>query len=159
MYKMPRFIIRARKTVQVPKIVFDDEFWTTVATVARSNVRENILNQKQADGGELKRNATSTMLKKLGQGKALLSLVDEPESKGGHRFVRSGDGSWKLSRFLPDGRGVVVGPATEELRSLMKYLYDKGYWGYFGLSASGVSAIRALIRQRIHAIWKRAGWG
>ncbi len=126
-------------------------FWNRVGQVAAGSILDNITRQKQASGAALKRNKPATLERKLKEGKPPLALVDAL-----HRFVRGGGASWKILEYLPDGRGIVVGPATDELTRLVKYLAQKGYRGYIGINAKARAALAVLLRNEIRAMFRRA---
>lgn len=143
-------IVRKKPARPPGAIRMPQEFWDKAAQVAIGSIIENILTQRQADGTRIKANAPATRARKRKQGKRLLSLIDEQ-----HRFVRTGRASWTLKRYLPQGAGIVIGPATEELRQLVWWVWQAGYRGYIGLSKKGRAAIRALIRKSIQDMINR----
>lgn len=117
------------------------EFWKQVADTVEAGILDNIVKQKQADGSMIKTNARSTLMHKIALRRGTRSLVDEK-----HRFVKGRGRSWKAIRYLANGAGVVVGPATQELRELSRYVQQKGYTGWMGISATTRAALKELWR-------------
>lgn len=131
----------------IPRPVLDE-----IGQVAAGAIIDNVLQQRQADGTRLKTNAPSTRERKRREGKPLLSLVDEL-----HRFIQKGVGSWGIVRYLPAGRGIVVGAMTEELRRLVRYVGAAGYTGFIGLRPKHRAAIGAVIRRWLSSLMRTSG--
>lgn len=126
-------------------------FWDRTGAIVAAGIVDNILAQKQASGEALKKNAPSTRDRKAREGKPQLSLVDAL-----HRFIKGSGASWKVLRYLPRGRGIIVGPATLELSRIIRYVGEKGYVGYVGISAKTAAALKALLRGELRAMFRRA---
>lgn len=135
----------------IPEIKWTKKFWDKTARVVEGSTLENIASQKTRKGGHLKKNATSTRLRKADAGRRQMSLVDEE-----HRFVKGKRQSWKILKYLPKGKGIVVGGATAELRKLVGYVTKLGYVGWLGLAPDGVAAVRALMRKEVKDMFRRA---
>jgi hypothetical protein len=147
-----------KRALKLPEIRLSKEFWTEVGGLVAAGIVTNVIMQRKGEqssnraivvsrGGRLKMNKKSTRDRKAAEGKPLMSLVDEE-----HRFVRSGGSSFKVVRYLRSGRimgavvGVVVGPATRELRELIGHVAQRGYVGYIGLHSSVKKAIGVALR-------------
>lgn len=149
-------IVRKKKAllpaVTLPKVLMED-----IAEKASTGIVDNIMLQKQASGATLKRNARSTRLLKQAKnkGKPVLSLVDEE-----HRFVQTqGESwSWRLSGFGKRKR-IIIRPRTGELATLNRYVQEKGYVGWFDISAKTEAAIRKLIRDWLTLLFKQSVGG
>lgn len=139
MYKVRRKIIKAAPAnLKLPANVLED-----VGRIIGASIIDNIDKQQQADGSALKENAPSTKKRKLALGQGMRSLIAEKL-----RFVKGSQGSWK---FTVSRQSVSVEPATGELKSLVRYVQQKGYTGWFGINKAGMAAAKERI-----AIWIRA---
>jgi hypothetical protein len=140
---------KVRKKAQIPKLVLPKTFWEQVAVVVSGSILDNIVKQRQADGQPLKKNAPTTLLRKLAHGRGSRSLVDKE-----HRFVQGSGMSWRATYFYANNAGVRIGPATTQLRDLVRFLAEKGYSGYIGVSQSCRSALKALLKQQLKEMQK-----
>ena len=138
------------------------KFWERAAAVVEGGILDNILTQKKASGGALKKNKPATLARKLMEGKPPLALVDAL-----HRFIQGKRKSWTIVKWLPRPgatgsdtrtafRGIVVGPATAELRKLIQYVGQKGYVGYIGISKTTASALKALLRLELREKFRKS---
>lgn len=146
-------LVRQQKLV-LPSLAVDGLgrlFWEDVAKVAQGSILDNILSQRQASGEQLKRNKTSTIARKLKAGRKPRSLIDVM-----HRFIQGAGKSWKVIRLLPNGKGIEIGPATDELKRLMGLVQEKGYVGWIGLNTKAASAIKVLLREEVRRLFRAA---
>ena len=120
-----------------------------MGAIVGEGIVDNIERQQQADGRALKRNARSTMERKRRLGRALLSLIDKQR-----RFVKKRGRSWKVLGFTKTS--VEVGPATQELSRLSKFVQKKGYTGWLGSSARTQKKQLKIIRAELKRIFDRA---
>jgi len=139
-------------------------FWQAVGKIIVTSILQNILNQKQADGSPIKRNAPSTLEAKRRMGRGSRSLVDAL-----HRFVQGGGKSWRV-RLLRSGEsragtsithtygGVEVSPAPT-LAVLNRHVQEKGYIGWLGINKSARNAIRLELRKEVRRQFRRAASG
>lgn len=119
------------------------KFWREVGEAVRAGILENILTQRQGGGGALKRNSPRTRARKQREGRGSRALVDRL-----HRFVKGGNGSWRLT-LLPGGVGVTVDAANDELGKLVEYVKAKGYVGWDEPNEGVIGAIRAALVREI----------
>ena len=140
-------LVRKRVAV-LPKYKFDQRTFEKIGKAVAGGVLVNIASQKQADGQRLKANRPATQQRKRDKGRPALSLVDKKR-----RFVKGGGGSWK---YKATSSSVVVFPATNELKALVRWVQLKGYVGWFGISDKARNAIRAILREFIKATNKKA---
>jgi hypothetical protein len=141
-------LIRVEK-LKIPKLEgLDKLFWTDVEAVGIKSITDNILQQKQADGSQLKRNQPSTLERKRAAGRGGRSLIDRL-----HRFIRGGRGSWVGKRTR---RGMSIGPATGELKKLSREVQKRGYVGWLGFNKEAVTGVRAALRAAVRRIFRKA---
>jgi len=152
---MPELNIRRLSRAQIPSLSgFSPEFWEKVGDVVSGSILDNIIRQQQADGTPIKENAPSTKAAKQKQGRGVRSLIHLKD-----RFVQGAKGSWKILQFIPNGRGILVGPATAELRKLVRWVHQLGYVGWLGVNVEGIAAIRTLLREEIRMLFRAAKRG
>jgi hypothetical protein len=133
---------------KLPQIKFGAAVWKQIGEIAEGGILDNIMRQRQADGRPIKENAPSTRERKRKEGKPQLSLIDRKK-----RFIKGGGGSW---RFRVLKNGVVIRPAKAELKRISRWVQQKGYVGWFGLSEKHVEVIRAIFRKEIRKQFKGA---
>lgn len=145
---MLRMSVTRQVRAKLPTLAgFSPAFWNDVADIVIGGILANIAGQRTADGGRIKVNAPSTRERKRRHGQPLLSLVDLH-----HRLVRSGDASWTVQRFLPNGTGIVIGPADDMVADISRWVQEAGYTGWIGISAKARAAIKARLRQELKAL-------
>jgi len=140
-------LIRVKKA-ELPTNFLDRATWDKVGKVAAAGVIDNIIKQTQADGQALKKNASSTIKRKRKLALPLLSLVFKDRSlvKGAKQsFI------WRIGR-----NSVTIRPATAEAKNRTKWVQQKGFTGWFGISAATKTAIKALIRKSIKKAFSKA---
>ena len=133
-------VVRKKKAV-MPTLRLDVKLLETIGKVAEGSILDNIKRQREADGSPLQRNAPSTRETKRRKGRPLLSLVDQF-----HRFAR-GKGRSFAQQIDTHGSRVYIEPATSELRRLSRWVQERGYTGWFGLSAKSGELVRMMIRK------------
>lgn len=151
---MITFTIVRKRAVKMPEFRWSRDFWNKVGKVVEGSTLDMIRKQTTMDGSRIKTNAPSTRERKRRAGRPLLSLVDKE-----HRFVRGGQQSWKIIRYLPRNTGIAVAAATRELAELVHHVVEMGYTGWLGLSQSAVGAVRALIREEMRRMFREAAKG
>jgi hypothetical protein len=119
-----------------PEIKLTRPFWQKVGEIVAASTRRNILQQQQADGSRLKRNAPSTQTRKQEAGRPLLSLIDV-----GRRLVTKG-----AYIITPISHGVEIEPAA---RNIARWVQQKGYIGWLGVSRKAARALTQLVDQEI----------
>ena len=139
---MLKLKIQREVVADIPAIKLDKPFWRRVGLIVEASLLDNIRKQQQADGKKLKTNAAATRESKRRRRLPLLSLVDAK-----HRFVKGRGASWRITEFLANG--IIVGPATSQLKKLNRRVQNAGYTGWMGLGASGKAALRAMLRKHI----------
>lgn len=150
---MIRIKVLRKNAMKFPGLKLNATDLQKAGKVVEGSILDNIRRQQQTDGSTLKENAYSTRERKRKAGRPTLSLVDKL-----HRFVQGNGASWK-STVAESRNAVVVTPATAELAELSRNLQRRGYTGWFGLNASGVEAIKAIIRNAIRRAFARSKRG
>ena len=137
-----------RRKAELPTLQVDDGLLRKLGRVIEGNIIDNIARQVQASGAALKRNKPFTQRRKRAAGWTwrgrVLSLVAQM-----HRFVMPGGLSWKT--ILPGKSTVIVRPATAELATLSRYVQQKGYTGWLGISKAGRAALDLAMQDWIKA--------
>lgn len=108
----------------------------TLGKMMAGGLIDNIQKQRTWRGGALKQNAPSTSERKRKKGRPQMSLVDAL-----HRFIRPGGGSWAIN-VDPAQNDVIIEPATNELRDIVKWVQMKNYVGWFGISKETLKAMK-----------------
>lgn len=141
---------KVKRTIKAkfPAFRLDDATMVQLGELLSLGVVDNILQQKQASGARIRPNAPSTRHRKQRLGRPVLSLIDDPKK---HRFIKGGKGSFTYSAkgHSRGTRTIVVEPATGELRKLNRYVQQKGYVGWFGVSRETEAAVRLALRDFI----------
>ena len=139
-------VVRTQELV-LPNLVLDEKTVNTIGDLLSIGVVDNILQQRQANGSGIKRNAQSTSDRKALLGRPLKSLIDEPSR---HRFIQGNRGSF---RFGLTGTGTVrklrIRPATDELRAISRHVQEKGYVGWFGIHRETAAAVLDVVSRWI----------
>jgi hypothetical protein len=146
--------IRRKIQAKMPGFELDKPVLTEIFEIAEGSILDNILSQKQASGGALKRNAPGTRKRKQKQGNRLPghSLIDRQ-----HRFIKGRRQSYQHSiRGRGSNATIVIYPATQELRTLNRYVQRKGYTGWFGVSKEAFGLIRFVVRKWVNREVKKA---
>lgn len=140
-----------KKKANLPAIKLDKELLNSIGRAMEGAILENIAMQRQADDAPLRANKQATANRKrakgwLWKGRAM-SLVAEFK-----RLVRGRQASW---RWRLKKNAVIVGPSTDEVRNLSRYVQLKGYTGWLGLNRRSRDAIRSMVRHWIVTKFQR----
>ncbi len=156
----PSLIVELHTTGEPLRVKMSQSFWTKVGKAITTDIRRNIIKQKQADGSPLQVNKESTQKRKRAAGRPLRSLIDVER-----RLVRAGafvatvlrngvsvvPEATDISRWVQEGGDVSAG------RSGGTIMGDRNkYTGWFGVSARGVAAIEALIAKEMRRLIAKA---
>lgn len=168
-----------RKPANYPRLGgLPKEAWRDAGNVVAAGIVDNIMKQQQESGAPLKKNAPATTTRKRNKRRDLRSLMEKL-----YRFIRVADtvrgsggaleemqiagrggkisqarvdtaNSWGILRYLPSG-GVVVGARSQQLKNLSRWVQEKGYVGWLGISATTREALRAVLKAWVAATLKR----
>lgn len=150
---MIQFKLERAKKAQVPKLDLGRETFEKIGAIAADAVVLNIKTSKQADGSLIKANAPSTARQKRSASRTWQGRV-APLIAEQLRFIQTGKGgSW---RWTVHRDHVVIEPSSAELRRLSRYVQQRGYVGWFGLSKKAWGLVREILRAKILESIKRA---
>ena len=143
---MPVKLIRVGKPAKLHRIVLGAKTFDAIGKVASASIVTNIQRGQQEDGTSIKENASETKDAKRSRKYkgSTRSLIDKK-----HRFIQPGKGSWT---WRADRDSVTITPATGWLAKISKYLQQRGYVGWFGISKRGWTGITRIVRVRIREI-------
>jgi hypothetical protein len=131
---------------QAPKKVREE-----MAAVVEGSLIANILDGKQASGLPLKTNKRATADRKRRKGwlhdGQVKSLIAEKQ-----RIIKGGKKSfvWKL------GKNLIEFKPAATWRNINRWVQEKGYTGFWGLSKDGEKAVRETLRLWIKSSFKKA---
>lgn len=150
---MVEITLKRKQIAKLPRYELGKKTFEEIGAVASDGVVLNVKDGKQITGARIKRNAPSTAAQKrakrrLWRGR-VASLIDKK-----HRFIRPGQGgSW---RYWAYSNRVKIEPGNQELKRLSRWVQEKRYLGWFGLSQRVRRLIKAIVKKRLLEIVKKA---
>lgn len=134
---------------RLPDIKLDKKAFEDIGGVVCGDIVNRIQRGRQADGGAIKRNKPGTLARKAKLGQGARSLIADKL-----RFIRPGQGG--SFRYWAHADRVIVEPGSQELKDLVRYVQQKGYTGWFGVSKTAFGTIRRIIVETIKRIVRKA---
>ena len=150
----------AVKKAVFPNFALPQTTLEQVARITEQSIIDNILQQKQATGAPLKKNAPGTIRRKMAEGKAPRSLVDQY-----NRFIQmmrkswvwtiTGAGTTKQQISIKPNSQITAGGIS--LRVLNESVQKKGYVGWFAANKAAIAAIKTVMGNYIKTAAKALG--